>query len=833
MAYVPGTARSESLYGTSDADQIRGVGGHDTIWGYSGADVLRGGAGNDVLYSYYSYSSDSDADVLYGEGGNDYLTIGGGDSAYGGTGRDTIEASGGTSAPAVIAGNGGYDTLIINSGDSIVGARISGIERLEGSSVYYSGGLAASQFSLFATVGAVSGYDTASFRIGQGGSGRIRFDDKLEEANIYGGDEAVTLRVISTGATSLHYSGSTGRSTIIAGSGNDSIEGGSGADNLWGSAGNDTISAYSSGYYSDDERDTLRGGDGNDSLYAGEGDVAFGDTGRDTIVVRGSAPHTIDGGTGVDTLYVSSGNISTSFIGDMERLLTYGTVRMDADQFSQFDRIQTDGSSTYIRIWLEQGGVGNLRFDRSVETVAIDGTDSADETLRMIGPATPDVTYSGGSGRTLFEAGGGNDSLQGGSGADTLSGGAGDDVVRNYSYVYDDDVQDRLSGGDGNDSIWGGTDDIIDGGRGNDWIYIDGPARVTAGEGHDVIIASTSDDRIDAGAGSDTVSYEEAREALTVNLNRTAQDTGGGGLDTLIGVEHVVGGQYDDAITGTAGANILEGGYGDDSLYAGAGRDTASYASTTGDITVDLRVTTAQDTSGAGIDLLSGFENLTGGSGDDTLLGDARSNVLIGGNGNDILNGRLGFDIVSYETAEERVQVSLAIRAQQPVGGETGTDRLVSIEGLRGSLFDDGIEGDNGANLLAGLAGNDVLVGSGGADTLNGGAGLDRLRGGTDADVFDFDRATDSTWEQRDIILDFSSAAGDRIDLSGIDARPLAGEQDFTFGSARVGGITLRESGTDTLVLGNTDYDRDFEVALLIRDGATRASSYTADDFIL
>lgn len=832
MAYVPGTARSEVLHGTAEADSILGVGGHDTLWGYAGADVLRGGVGNDVLYSYYSSSSDSDVDRLYGDGGNDYLVVGGGDFAYGGVGRDTIEA-GDDDAPAVISGDGGYDTLILRYGDGIAGARVVGVERLEGSTSPYSGGLAASQFSSFATVGALAGETTATFHLSAGGSGRINFDRALDEARIYGSAEAQTLRVTEAAGTGLHYYGSDGASTIFGGAGSDTLEGGSVGDSLRGGDGDDVLSGYGSGYYSDRVQDRLLGEAGNDYIYASEADWVYGGTGRDTLEARGGdAPAYLNGGDGTDTLRVNNANISESFIGELERLVLVGSVRMDADQFSQFARISTDAGDTSAYIALQQGGVGQMLFDSAIETVRINGTNSADETLRMVGRGTPDVSYSGGSGRTLFEAGGGDDSLSGGAGADTLSGGTGNDTIENYSWRYDDDVQDRLSGGDGDDSITAGTDDIVDGGRGNDRIEAYGAVRVTAGDGHDFILASTDDDRIDGGTGSDTVSYENARNKLAIDLTVAGQETGGGGFDTLIGVENIIGGGYDDAITGTAGANVLEGGGGDDVLTAGGGRDTASYSTSTRAVTVDLRVATAQYTSGAGSDLLSGFENLTGGSGNDSLYGDARSNVLIGGAGNDLLNGRLGFDIVSYESATERVQVSLAIRSAQPAGGTNGTDTISNVEGLRGTAFDDGLEGDNGANTLAGLDGNDVLVGGTGNDTLTGGAGIDRMRAGLGSDIFDFDRTSDSSWDARDIILDFSRAEGDRIDLTTIDARPLAGHQEFAFGSTRVGGLSLTDSGTDTLVLGNTDLDRDFEIAIVLRDGAVRASAYTHDDFV-
>lgn len=78
------------------------------------------------------------------------------------------------------------------------------------------------------------------------------------------------------------------------------------------------------------------------------------------------------------------------------------------------------------------------------------------------------------------------------------------------------------------------------------------------------------------------------------------------------------------------------------------------------------------------------------------------------------------------------------------------------------------------------------------------------------------------------------AGAGDLIDLSGIDANTLtAGNGAFTFGSTATGGLSLVSQGTSTLIRGNTDADAAFEFALLITDGATSHTSYTAADFIL
>ena len=76
-----------------------------------------------------------------------------------------------------------------------------------------------------------------------------------------------------------------------------------------------------------------------------------------------------------------------------------------------------------------------------------------------------------------------------------------------------------------------------------------------------------------------------------------------------------------DTLKGGGGNDLLAGGAGNDYIEGGEGIDTASYSTTTGSVRVNLAVTTAQSTGGAGSDTLTGIENLVGGSGNDTLTG--------------------------------------------------------------------------------------------------------------------------------------------------------------------------------------------------------------------
>lgn len=142
----------------------------------------------------------------------------------------------------------------------------------------------------------------------------------------------------------------------------------------------------------------------------------------------------------------------------------------------------------------------------------------------------------------------------------------------------------------------------------------------------------------------------------------------------------------------------------------------------------DLR-SFAETLSGtAQADIISGL------GGDDTLTGLDGDDVLVGGIGNDVIDGGAGNDTAKYHQAANGVTVSLAIAAPQATG--EGTDTLISIENLVGSMFADTLTGNSeanritsngGADVIDGGAGNDGIVLSGTIGSVDGGAGNDRI----------------------------------------------------------------------------------------------------------
>ncbi|MEQ3746165.1 MAG: M10 family metallopeptidase C-terminal domain-containing protein [Henriciella sp.] len=108
------------------------------------------------------------------------------------------------------------------------------------------------------------------------------------------------------------------------------------------------------------------------------------------------------------------------------------------------------------------------------------------------------------------------------------------------------------------------------------------------------------------------------------------------------------------------------------------------------------------------------IENAIGGAGDDFLTGNAANNILNGGD---------GVDTVDYSALTGGIVLDLS--AGSFTSAASGTDTLISIEGVIGT---------DGNDTLTGDAGNNYFEVRGGNDTVNGGNGIDYvgLRGGTE-----------------------------------------------------------------------------------------------------
>jgi len=155
-------------------------------------------------------------------------------------------------------------------------------------------------------------------------------------------------------------------------------------------------------------------------------------------------------------------------------------------------------------------------------------------------------------------------------------------------------------------------------------------------------------------------------------------------------------------------------------------------------------------------------EVLSGGAGDDIIRGLEGNDTLEGGDGSDTLIGGDGADLIlGGATDADLRDVIYGGDGNDTAYGGAGNDEI------RGDAGSDLLFGDTGADTLIGGTGNDtlnggslgdVLFGGDGDDFLNGGFGYDRLNGGAGADTFFHLGVADhgSDW-----IQDYAAADGD------------------------------------------------------------------------
>lgn len=199
------------------------------------------------------------------------------------------------------------------------------------------------------------------------------------------------------------------------------------------------------------------------------------------------------------------------------------------------------------------------------------------------------------------------------------------------------------------------------------------------------------------------------------------------------------------------------------------------------------------------------------------------------------INGKVGNVTIARGTVIENASATkfsdtvIGNSAANTLKGNGGDDRIEAGSGndrLYGGTGNDKLYGGSGNDLLYGESGKDVLYGGAGNDKLYGGSGIDRMYGGTGKDTFCFKAYAESgaTKASADIILDFSIAEGDRIDLSALDANvKAAGDQAFIYRgtsafSGKYGELRYEKLSSDTYIYCDNDGDRTAEFVLRLDD---------------
>jgi len=652
---IPGYFDNDGYY---RADQFQFSDGVSWGWNEIKPIVLQATNGDDELYGYDindSLNALAGNDKLFGYQGDDKLTGGlGNDSLFGGAGNDTY----------LIAKTDGQDVIFDESGaDTVKFSNVASTDITDVSRIN-------TIYDLLLSYGSnnqltISEYfNVKSFNIAED-SHRIeqfQFSDGVTWTW-----EDIKLKAFKLGTT-----------------GNDSLYGYDDEnDTLNGLAGNDTLNGLGGD-------DSLNGGTGNDQLIGSDGD--------DTYLIAKA--------DGLDTIYDYSGNDIVKFSNVASTdIIQINRIRIEGIFFPNEDSLRLvygAGNQLKVNDYFTSQWDGRIEQFQFSDGVVWDWADIKAKVLRpstvgndvLYGYNDQDDTLNGLAGNDRLYGDGGNDKLDGGTGNDTMVGGEGadqywvdstGDSVQEYGFAYDIDtvyssVNFALLGsaafvenlnllpgavnGIGNsfDNILIGND------AANSLAGLGGNDTLKGGEGNDSLRGDDDfgGDILDGGNGVDIAQYWNASSGVVVDLNKIgSQDTVSAGMDTLISIENINGGSFNDTLTGNdlsnslfggAGNDVLTGGDGADNLMGGKGNDfidggngidMAHYWNATAGVYVNLSLTNAQNTKGEGIDTLLNIESLNGSGFNDILIGNTAENRLLGGAGNDVLNGLLGNDVLT------------------------------------------------------------------------------------------------------------------------------------------------------------------------------------------
>ena len=861
-----GTEFDDTLIGDDNDNFLEGLGGNDTIEGRGGNDRIRPGAGNDIVDGG---EGDRDTIDYRGEGGASGavvdLAAGTATDTFGDTDTLTgIERVRGSDLGDDIRGDDQRNRLNGNDGDDYLEGRANsgddgdsfrggaGNDTIVGSDgqgdyaeyddelavdvfVDLAAGTATDEFGDTDTlisiedIGTGDGNDTIlgnaenNFLDGRGGNdtlrgfdGRDTFrggagDDILDGGDApveyNGGDRARYDREhLQGGFQGINADLNTGvvidtfgdTDTLISieeieGSVFDDMIVGSGEnERLRGDDGNDTI-------IGNDGNDDLTGGDGDDYLDGGVGGDFFSPgLGTDTVIGGANGPLFEDDALSYIFDSIDSGTtngISVSFTGETDgTVVDYGG---DTDTFTGIERIRgTNNADTFIGAEGRQvfrGFGGDDFFDGGAGDEDRIDYSRADTDLGASQGVTVDMVAG-----TATDAYGDTDTFQN---IEEIRGSRFDDQITGNN------EKNRLQGDDGDDVIdsFGGEDNSIDGGRGNDTIFARGDHDyVDGGDGNDLITFFGEGGGVNPGLGSDTITggtegffsvhYDGVGLDLTIDTALgTTTYAGSPDVDTFTNIRNIGGGDGNDTLLGDDGAGRQEffTSLGDDFIDGrGGGRDWLIYDDNNQNVTAEQVAVTVNFSTGtasgqlAGNDTFQNMEAVRGTFGDDVFIGgDQEFTEYQGLDGVDSYQGGTGQDRISFSFDDNRgglAAIYADLELQEATDGWGNLETFSSIEQVLASDFDDTLLGSSGEDVLIGLSGADILDGrdgddglfaGGGADTITAGAGADRI-GGRIWEL-DGDTITDFSAEDRIALFndDFSAVLGADITIVGDELR--------------------------------------------------------------
>jgi Ca2+-binding RTX toxin-like protein len=398
-------------------------------------------------------------------------------------------------------------------------------------------------------------------------------------------------------------------------------------------------------------------------------DVFIAGAGNDFISVSGSTSNTdLSGGAGLDALFGGAGN---------DRFLIGAPSELMAGEIYSGGR-GLFGGYTFDKIVISSTSAAAQTYDfRQVNLINISGFDFS---------ASP--TAPGGARTVIFSSDqfepvafrsdfklAPSQAVTGSVGNDTVIINIGTRAVDLSGWTF---------------TNWTPTHDVlvVQGGAAADTIR--GSVEkdeILAGNGNDTIFATAGNDIYNGQTGRDTAVLTGGTTGASVTLDASgnAMTNIGSGTISLLSIENLTGGDFNDQFIGNASANTLSGGFGDDLLQGRGGNDV--------------------------LDGGSGNDNLQGGDGADQLFGSDDNDALFGDNGNDRLDGGFGNDTLNGGAGNDVFVI-------ESIYGGGGLDRIVGFQDGLDRIELTGTSASSFAQLGIAQVGADTVVTYGGVNTI-------------------------------------------------------------------------------------------------------------------
>jgi len=608
---------------------------------------------------------------------------------------------------------------------------------------------------------------------------------------------------LTTGAI---LTGNDGANLITGSAKNDTLAGGGGADTLIGGLGDDRIVI------------NVAATDAANAGLAAEGNtlVLVGAAGNDAIIDMAAADQLVSfGGTADAAVQSGFSHVDASGMGGFGVQITGSAVRNLLVGSAGNDAFVYDSALDYVADTLS-GGLGNdtLRFSSTtpLETlvlnlnlVGVERVEIADATgdtggltaLNLNAAAVKaGITLAGNDGANSITGSAFNDKIYGNGGSDTLSGGAGNDIYF-YDNASDGVAGDRIADSSGLADSIAFTDTVVGA------TLVLGAAITGIENAYAMGLDSIGTfDLTDAVARNIDGSALLATTAMRFHGNAAANSLiGGSGADTLIGnggTDTILGGLGADVVEmDVTSADVIDAG------SATEGNTLRLTGLTAGQVVIDLSVAADADqvTSAAGTQ--SDFTHvdasaLTGDFGV-TVTGSALGNILVGSGKNDVFAVNSASDFTGADKflgggGNDTIRFTSTTDGQTLVLGANLNSieevEISDIDGLNTGLALLKLNAAASAIRLK-LTGNDganTITGSNFNDTLNGNGDADVMAGGMGDDEYLYDSAADFTGAER---INDTSGAGDSVRFAS-----TTGGEILTL-SALVTGIEIIRIGAE------------------------------------